>query len=205
MNDAYTSPEIAPEPVETENSPLIRAVRDFIGRVFSDEEAKKEERSEIPKFATLDEKNLPLLHQLTFRILGIDLKDEDLIAIHDGLKMIGGEEDIVSFLRSDPKIIEKIHEAREAGDRISNFDMERSRILSAYIGRFIERQKNPKIKYRSDISVRLRKDAGKKGDEIEFSIDEAEHNVVPLVAKPHPQLKLVTDEDDQPESDHRVA
>lgn len=239
MNNVTAShAETAPEPIETkEESPLIKAVRDFVGRVFSDEKTKGEKEGDLPGieslegealiakamglrkdpvkfdallkkvFVKLDEKNLPLLHKLHREILGIDLEDGDLMAIHSGLSGIGNGADIYSFLKSDSRIIENIHEAREAGkagNLVGNIETELSRIISAYCGRFMQRQKDPGVVYRSDVKVHVKKDMAKKGDETEIPMDDPEHKVIPIV-KPHPELKVVANQEEPENSDHQVA
>lgn len=218
--------------IETQaGNPMIKAIRNFVGRVFSNGkkrevdtldmetltgealiakvmESKKDKEAfdALLKriFVKLDEGNLPLLHKLHREIRGVDLEDRDLMAIHDQLKMIGSENSIYTFLKSDSRIIENIDELRmaeKANNLAGSAEVELSWILAAYIARFMERQKDPSIVYDTDIKVRLKNDVKAEEPEVEIPMDDPEHRVIPI-NKPHPELKVVAKQED---SDHQVA
>lgn len=233
MIDSVAHPsEKTPEPIETKTgNPVVKAVRAFVGRIFSNEKKKEVDTQDVETltgemliakvmeskkdkeafdallkkiFVKLDEGNLPLLHKLHREIRGVDLEDRDLMAIHDQLKIIGNENNIYSFLKSDSRIIENIDELRSAekADNLAgNTEVELSWILTAYIARFMERQKDPSIVYDTDIKVRLKNDAKAKEFESEIPMDDPEHRVIPI-NKPHPDLKVVAKQEN---SDHQVA
>ena len=154
MTDAYSPPiDSVQQPFELpeEQSFLQKCIdvavsyRDRIFKVAKSEApTQTAEQPKVKEYKVLDPEKIAKLQMLCGVAAGEWIGAEDVITIHEKLRSMAEKEDeIDDFLRHDPRIVLNINEARDREKDLTRpLQSELDRIIAAYMGRYLSREKD---------------------------------------------------------------
>jgi hypothetical protein len=139
--------------IETQQeTPWIKKIKELAlrirDRVFSKTPAIEQAQPKPADFMEMTPENIAKLNAM---LLDEKLSAKDLIAVHEGLKMIEAETQIADFLKKNLRMIHEINDVEKIFDP-QEWESKKSLIIAAYVGRY-PRQVSEGIVYDRGVNV----------------------------------------------------